>query len=72
MTVPAIASLVRVSVARLTINSANPDTTTPITIEPKVMDRSKAIGIGRCSANMPMKCMDQMPVPMAKAPPINQ
>jgi hypothetical protein len=30
------------------------------------------MGIGRRKASMPMKCIDQMPVPMDTAPPASQ
>ena len=30
------------------------------------------MGIGRLKASIPMKCMDQMPMPIENAPPISQ
>ncbi|MNS84465.1 hypothetical protein D3C72_1182940 [compost metagenome] len=30
------------------------------------------MGMGRVNASMPTKCMDQMPMPMANAPPASQ
>jgi hypothetical protein len=68
----AIASAVRVSVGRVTVCSAKPEMMTAMSNDAAVIGRSKAIGIGRCSASIPMKCIDQMPVPMAQAPPISQ
>ncbi len=57
------------SVSRLTMYSANPDTTIAISIDNKVTGMLYPIGTGRLNASMPMKCIDQIPVPIEKAPP---
>ena len=56
----------------LAIWSAKPEATMAITSEATVIGMSYAIGIGSSKASMPMKCMDQIPAPMEKAPPISQ
>ncbi len=55
--------------ARLVIQSANPETTMAIASEPRVIAMLYDKGIGKDRASMPMKCIDQMPQPMATAPP---
>src|SRR5688572_16203924 len=65
-------SVAALSTERRTVYSANPETTTAISSESSVIGRSNAIGMGSSNASMPMKCMDQMPAPMAKAPQTSQ
>ena len=48
---------------QLLSNLAGPDTMTAINSESRVIGISYDIGIGSRKASMPMKCIDQMPVP---------
>src|SRR5258708_38874575 len=57
---------------RVAVYKAKPETTIAMNIDSSVVSTSYAMGIGRLNASMPMKCMDQMPMPMAKAPPSSQ
>src|ERR1700722_14688858 len=53
----------------LATERANPEIAMAITREATVRPRSYVRGIGSENANMPMKCIDQMPQPIASAPP---
>ncbi len=55
--------------ALLAIHSAKPDTAMEMASETSVMPMSYDSGTGSEKASMPMKCIDQMPQPMAAAPP---
>src|SRR6476646_7498570 len=57
---------------RVTASSAKPETAIAISIEPSVMAMSYDMAMGSRNASMPMKCIDQMPMPIAKAPPSSQ
>ena len=53
----------------LATESANPEMAMAITREATVRPRSYVRGIGSENANIPMKCIDQIPQPIASAPP---
>src|SRR5579862_7445872 len=53
----------------LAIESANPELKIATSKELSVIAMSYVRGMGRENASMPMKCMAQMPVPMAREPP---
>ncbi len=53
----------------LTSQSAKPQEITAINNDSAVIPMSKPRANGRRSANMPMKCMDHTPTPIANAPP---
>src|SRR5580692_4882856 len=53
----------------LATDSANPEMAMAMTREAIVRPRSYVRGIGSEKASMPMKCIDQMPQPIASAPP---
>lgn len=55
-----------------TIHSAKAEQPMAMTSDSRVSGRSYPMGIGRLNASMPTKCMAQMPMPMAVAPPANQ
>ena len=69
MIVPPTASRARLTRGWLVKESANPDTAIAITSEAIVIGMSYDRRIGSERASIPMKCMDQMPHPMATAPP---
>ncbi len=69
---PPAASRRQLRELRVTVSKAKPETTIAISIEAMVIPMSYAIGTGRLKASMPMKCIDQMPIPMANAPPRSQ
>ena len=52
----------------LVICRENPDVMIAIASDTRVVGTLYASGIGNEKASMPMKCMDQMPTPMATAP----
>jgi hypothetical protein len=52
--------------------SAIPDATTAHTMDRAVVVTSYCTAIGRFKANMPTKCIDHMPTPMARLPLTNQ
>src|SRR6185312_10828587 len=62
----------RLTSGRLARASAKPDTAMAITSEVRVIGMLYASGMGSEKASMPMKCMDQMPEPIATAPPTAQ
>jgi hypothetical protein len=64
--------LVGLRVRRLVRYSANQDAATAISSDRTVIGTSYDIGIGVRSASMPIKCIDQIPLPMEAAPPANQ
>ena len=57
------------SAGRLAMNKASADAPIATTTESSTRERPYRIGIGRWKASMPMKCMLQMPTPMATEPP---
>src|ERR1700692_2387518 len=65
-------SLPRLKVPRLVTYRANPDAATAIRRDRPVIGTSYDTVIGMRNESMPMKCIDQMPDPMAAAPPNNQ
>src|SRR6202521_5749116 len=65
-------SLPRLKVPRLVTYRANPDAATAIRRDRPVIGMSYDTVIGMRNESMPMKCIDQMPDPMAAAPPNNQ
>src|SRR6185437_13228816 len=72
MTMAPTLSRAKLTSARLARASAKPDTAMAISSEVTVMGMLYASGIGSEKASIPMKCMDQMPEPMATAPPMAQ
>ncbi len=72
MTMAPTASRSRPICGRLEIARAKPDTAMAIASEAAVIVMSYDRGMGREKASMPMKCIDQMPHPMATAPPSTQ
>src|SRR5688500_4028570 len=50
---------------------ANPDATIATTIENPVHNGEYIMGMPIINASIPIKCMDQIPAPIAKEPPIN-
>src|SRR5690606_22056435 len=60
------------SSGRLTSHSASAEATIGSSHDSAVIQKSYPIGIGSLNASMPMKCIDQIPVPIAIAPPISQ
>src|ERR1700722_1308919 len=72
ITEPPVSRLLRPRVLRLVRCRANQDATTAIRRDRPVIGRSYDTGIGMRNDSMPIKCIDQMPQPMAAAPPANQ
>ena len=60
------------SVGSLATRSANAEIAIAIPSDVTVMGRLYVSRIGRESASMPMKCIDQIPTPMTTAPPVIQ
>jgi len=54
------------------MSSAIAETMIAMNSDSSVMGRSYATGTGRWKASIPMKCIDQMPLPMDTAPAISQ
>src|SRR4051812_1799463 len=50
---------------------AKPEMTMAMSSEARVVGMSYARAIGSEKASMPMKCIDQMPLPIASAPPMS-
>src|SRR5690348_1639553 len=69
MHTPATTRRRRPSVPPLIVCNAMYDETMANAIDTKVMRALYGTGIGRLNASMPTKCIDQMPTPMATAPP---
>ncbi|MNJ49159.1 hypothetical protein D3C77_443770 [compost metagenome] len=63
-------SWIQGKVGWLTSHRAKPDDSPAISNDSKVRVRSYPNEIGRLKASMPMKCIDQIPKPMANAPPL--
>ncbi len=57
---------------RAAIHNAKPEVSIAITSEAIVLGTSYARGMGSENASMPMKCIDQIPPPIATAPPPSQ
>ncbi len=72
MTVAPTASRVSPTCGRLAIESAKTETKMAITSDAMVIVMSYESGIGSEKASMPMKCIDQIPQPMAAPPPRTQ
>src|SRR6202043_2549227 len=69
---PLPSSLRVLNVPSLIEYSANVEIATAIRSDSNVIGMSYDIGIGKRNASMPMKCIDQMPVPSENPPPICQ
>src|SRR6185312_104790 len=57
---------------RLEIASANSEVSIPMKRDARLMSRLYRSGMATEKASMPMKCIDQMPMPIEAAPPSNQ
>ena len=69
ITRPPIPSRANPRCAPLESLMATPEVTIAIARDKSVVGTSYRRGIGNEKASMPMKCMDQMPIPIANAPP---
>src|SRR5258708_106248 len=69
---PLIIRLRRLNSPRLTEESPNHAITIAVSSDNKVVGTSYETGNGKRKPSMPMKCIDQMPVPIEIAPPASQ
>src|ERR1700722_3212780 len=69
---PPARKLLRLKVRRLASHRANQEADTAIKRDRPVNGTSYDMGTGVRNESMPTKCIDQIPHPMAAAPPANQ
>jgi hypothetical protein len=59
-------------VFRLKMLSDTPAAKTPAKSESNTVGQSYSTGMGKLKASIPVKCIDQTPIPIAMAPPVSQ